>query len=118
MKTDFSICISIVKEYDGYRGNLNDTLLGCFYFATEYLETLTHIKADYYIACDVPYYNSKEDCLNNIKDWEQWYNNNETKIINLKSDSLRKLVFNKKIWWNDSTILKLVFNKESRKSNY
>jgi hypothetical protein len=107
-QNDFNTCLKIVQDYNVYTGEMNDTILGQFYFANEYLVTFTGIESKY-ICADIPYYLSENDCLDNVIEWKRWYFENHQLVTNSKSDSVIKIIVNKKIWWQDSTIIDIVF---------
>ncbi len=94
----FNSCIQAVNEYDLYEGEITDSILAKFYFSTEYLTDLTQIKATYIFA-DVPYYHSRQDCLNDIKHWRKWFHKNKNTITKSYSDSLILQILQKNIWW-------------------
>ena len=110
-KSDFEKCLLIVEEYYYYTGAINDTILARFYFANAYLETLSGIEAKY-ICADIPFYCSKKEYLDNISEWKGWYKENYQIVLNLNSDSINKIIIDKKIWWQDSTIVNIVFNSD------
>lgn len=94
----FNSCIDAVNEYDLYIGNITDSILAKFYFSTEYLTDLTHIKAKY-VSADVPRYKTRQDCLNDMKQWKRWYKRNGNSITKEYSDSIVSSVLEKNIWW-------------------
>lgn len=111
VESDFNKCLLIVEDYYHYTGEINDTILGRFYFANEYLEKVSNIKSRY-ICADIPFYFSKNDYLKNINEWNKWYKKNYHQITDDKSDSIKNLIVNKKVWWKDSTILNIVFTND------
>jgi hypothetical protein len=96
---DFQYAIQSVNEYDLYRGYFHESIVGRFYFSTEYLGKLTGIEANFMFAEVVPYYSNREDCLNDIKKWEKWYNQNKYRVTKEQSDSIKKSVWSSHVWW-------------------
>jgi hypothetical protein len=111
VNSDFNKCLKIVDNYDQYRGLMTDTILARFYFATEYLQRISNIKANF-VYYDVPHYKSRRECKSDLRKWRKWYDKNMDYLTQERSDSLKREIAKDNIWWCDSTIFQYVFEIE------
>jgi hypothetical protein len=108
--SDFNKCMEIVDDYDTYRGHITDTILARFFFATEYLERITGVEANYVFA-EPPHYQTRSDCKSDLRKWRKWYDNHIDYVTQERSDSLMQEIAKDNIGWSDTTILEYVFSK-------
>ncbi|MDR0790780.1 MAG: hypothetical protein LBO06_08330 [Bacteroidales bacterium] len=111
---DFNRCLNIIDEFNNYEGDIDitDTIRGKLFFATEYLQKMTGIEGQSVVFAEIPVYYERKDCLNDIQKWKDWFDKNKYKLTSQYNDSIKKSIVRDKIWWEDSSILNIVFTNE------
>lgn len=98
VKNEFYHSLNNVENYYNYRGELNDSIIAGFYISIEYLSALSGIKANYTVA-EPPTYMHKNLFDSDIRSWKKWFEINKHKISIEYSDSIKKEILKKEIWW-------------------
>ena len=96
---DFEYALHIVVNHDKAVGVVYDVWAARFFFSQEYLKLLTEIPGSFGIFDPSPYYDTKDDYLQDIKKWKNWYSENKYNITKEYSDSIKKLAWESHIWW-------------------
>ena len=90
-ETDFNYAIYAINNHEKWKDVKYVVWVSRFYVATSYLEELTGISGTYVTAEHTPFYNTKYDRLQDINNWEHWYNENKYNVTKEYSDSIKSL---------------------------